>query len=71
LSTYKLSREDRDALTLYLQGVAKLQVQSRKLLEGQGSITESEGRLTNELQSLPSDTARVVRIKSEALILDS
>jgi hypothetical protein len=48
-----------------------LQVQSRKLLEGQGSITESEGRLTNDLQALPSDTARVVRLKSEALILDS
>ena len=71
LSTYKLSKEDRDALTLYLQGVAKLQVQSRKLLEGQGSITESEGRLTNELQALPNDTARVIRLKSEALILDS
>jgi hypothetical protein len=71
LATYKLDKDDRDALTLYLQGVAKLQVQSRKLLEGQGSITESEGRLTNDLQALPSDTARVVRLKSEALILDS
>jgi hypothetical protein len=71
LSTYKLSREDRYALTLYLQSVAKLQVQSRKLLEGQGSITESEGRLTNELQALPNDTARVIRLKSEALILDA
>jgi hypothetical protein len=71
LSTYKLTKEDRDALTLYLQGVAKLQVQSRKLIEGQGSITESEGRLTNEMQALPNDTARVIRLKSEALILDS
>ena len=71
LATYKLSGEDRDALNLYLQSVAKLQVQSRKLLQGQGAITESEGRLTNDLQALSNDTARVVRLKSEALILDS
>jgi len=71
LASYKLSAEDRDALTLYLQSVAKLQVQSRKLLQGQGAITESEGRLTNDLQALPNDTARVVRLKAEALILDS
>ena len=69
LSTYKLSQEDREALQLFMQKYAQLTVQSRKVFQGQGAVTEREGQLAAELEALPTDTARVIRVKSEALEL--
>lgn len=69
LSTYKLTTEDREALQLFMQKYAQLTVQSRKVFQGQGAVTEREGQLAAELEALPTDTARVIRVKSEALEL--
>jgi hypothetical protein len=69
LSTYKLTQEDREALQLFMQKYAQLTVQSRKVFQGQGAVTEREGQLAAELEALPTDTARVIRVKSEALEL--
>jgi hypothetical protein len=52
-----------------MQKYAQLTVQSRKVFQGQGAVTEREGQLAAELEALPTDTARVIRVKSEALEL--
>ena len=63
----KLSKEDREALQLFAQEYAKLTVQFRKAarVPGEGATTEREGDLYAALGALPTDTARVIRMKSE------
>jgi len=69
LESYKLSKDDRQALQLLAQKMSQLTVQFRKSARapGEGATTESEGRLYAELGALPSDTAAVIRLKMEAL----
>jgi len=69
LETYRLDANDRQALQLMAQKLSQLTVQFRKSARapGEGATTESEGRLYAELGALPSDTAKVIRLKMEAL----
>jgi hypothetical protein len=69
LETYKLKPEDREALMMFMQAYAKQTVEFRKESRspGEGATTESEGLLFSQIGALPSDTARVVIMKSEAL----
>lgn len=69
LESYKLSPQDREALMMFMQAYAQQTVAFRKEARapGEGATTESEGLLFSQLGALPSDTARVVIMKSEAL----
>jgi len=69
LETYKLKPEDREALMMFMQAYAQQTVAFRKEARapGEGATTEAEGLLFSQLGALPSDTARVVIMKSEAL----
>jgi hypothetical protein len=71
LETYKLKPEDREALQMFMQKYAELTVNFRKVARapGEGATTESEGLLFSQLGALPSDTARVIILKSHALEL--
>jgi len=71
LETYKLSPQDREALQMFMQKYAELTVNFRKVARapGEGATTESEGLLFSQLGALPSDTARVIILKSHALEL--
>ena len=67
LSSYKLSKEDREALQMFAQKYAQLTVQFRKAarVPGEGATTEREGDLYAQLGAMPTDTAKVIRLKSE------
>jgi len=69
LESYKLSQNDREALQLLAQKMSQLTVQFRKSARapGEGATTESEGRLYADLGALPSDTAKVIILKMDAL----
>ena len=71
LETYKLSPQDREALQMFMQKYAELTVNFRKVARapGEGATTESEGLLFSQLGALPSDTSRVIILKSHALEL--
>jgi hypothetical protein len=68
---YKLQDKDIEALQMYAQKSAQLTVELRKAsrVPGEGSTTESEGRLYSQVEALPTDTARVIGLKSELLAL--
>lgn len=63
----KLSKEDREALQLFARDYANLTVAFRKAarVPGEGTTTEREGDLYASLGALPTDTAKVIRLKSE------
>jgi len=63
----KLSKEDREALQLLAREFANITVLFRKAarVPGEGATTEREGDLYAALGALPTDTARVIRMKSE------
>jgi len=63
----RLPPQDREALQLFAQQYANLTVQFRKAarVPGEGATTEREGDLYAALGALPTDTARVIRLKSE------
>jgi hypothetical protein len=67
LSSYKLSKEDREALQMFAQKYAQLTVQFRKAarVPGEGATTEREGDLYAQLGAMPTDTPKVIRLKSE------
>jgi hypothetical protein len=67
LASYKLEKEDREALQMFAQKYAQLTVQFRKAarVPGEGATTEREGDLYAQLGAMPSDTAKVIRLKSE------
>jgi hypothetical protein len=68
---YKLQDKDIEALQMFAQKSAQLTVELRKASRapGEGATTESEGRLYAQVEALPSDTARVIGLKSELLAL--
>jgi hypothetical protein len=67
LASYKLSPEDREQLQMFAQKYAQLTVQFRKAarVPGEGATTEREGDLYAQLGAMPTDTAKVIRLKSE------
>ena len=69
IQQYKLNDADIEALQMFMARQAELTVQFRKSARapGEGATTESEGRLFASLGVLPSDSARVIRLKSEFL----
>lgn len=68
---YKLQDKDIEALQMFAQKSAQLTVELRKASRapGEGATTESEGRLYAQVEALPTDTARVIGLKSELLSL--
>jgi hypothetical protein len=68
---YKLTNNDIEALQMFAQKSAQLTVELRKVSRapGEGATTESEGRLYSQVEALPTDTARVIGLKSELLAL--
>lgn len=69
IQQYKLNDADIEALQMFMARQAELTVQFRKSARapGEGATTESEGRLFASLGVLPSDSSRVIRLKSEFL----
>lgn len=67
LASFNLSKEDREALQMFAREYANLTVQFRKAarVPGEGATTEREGDLYAALGAMPTDTARVIRLKSE------
>lgn len=63
-----LTNEQIDALQMFAQSAAQLNIQFRKTMQGQGQITEKESQLAAELGAMPSDSDVVIRLKSELLI---
>jgi hypothetical protein len=68
---YNLQDKDIEALQMFAQKSAQLTVELRKASRapGEGATTESEGRLYAQVEALPTDTARVIGLKSELLAL--
>jgi hypothetical protein len=66
---YKLDQKDIAALQMFMQDSARLTVQLRKTsrVPGEGSITESEGRLYAQVEALPTDMSSVIQMKSQLL----
>lgn len=69
IQQYKLSDTDIEALQMFMARQAELTTQFRKSARapGEGATTESEGRLFAQLGVLPTDSAKVIRLKSEFL----
>jgi hypothetical protein len=67
----KLPKEDREALQMFAQQYAQLTTAFRKAarVPGEGATTEREGDLYAALGALPTDTAKVIRLKSEFIEL--
>jgi hypothetical protein len=68
---YKLTDKDIEALQMFAQKSAQLTVELRRSsrVPGEGATSESEGKLYSQVEALPSDTARVIGLKSELLAL--
>jgi hypothetical protein len=63
-----LTTDQINTLQMFAQSAAQLNIQFRKTMQGQGQITEKESQLAAELGAMPSDSATVIRLKSELLI---
>jgi hypothetical protein len=63
----KLPKEDREALQMFAREYAQLTTAFRKAarVPGEGATTEREGDLYAALGALPTDTSKVIRLKSE------
>jgi hypothetical protein len=68
-----ITQGDLDALQMFAQANAKLTVELRKQsrVPGEGATSENEGKLYATVESLPSNSARVIRLKSDLLELRS
>lgn len=71
IKQYELSSNDLTALQMFMQKNAQLQSRGRQLnrTPGEGSISDYETRLLGGIYALPSDSARAIILKSDALIL--
>lgn len=71
LASYKLNKGDREALQMFARDYAEMTVAFRKSsrVPGEGATTEREGDLYAALGAQPADTSRVIRLKSEFLVL--
>jgi hypothetical protein len=66
-----ITEKDLQALQMYSQASARLVTELRKQsrVPGEGATSESEGKLYATVEALPSDSSRVIRLKSELLEL--
>ena len=71
IAGYQLKKEDLDALKLFYRDAAEITVMSRQSsrIPGEGAFTESEGRLFETLGILKDDSADVVKLKAEAMLV--
>jgi hypothetical protein len=71
IAQYQLSENDLTALQMFMQKNAQLQTRGRQLnrTPGEGSMSDFETRLLGGIYALPSDSARAIILKSDALIL--
>jgi hypothetical protein len=69
----KLTGKDLEALQMFNQKSAQLTTEMRKASRapGEGATDKKEGELYAAVEALPTDTARVIGLKSELLILRS
>jgi hypothetical protein len=69
VAQYKLNQNDIDALNMFGQKVGQLQINSRQLnrTPGEGSTSDFETKMFGAIYAMPSDSARVIVLKSEAL----
>jgi hypothetical protein len=69
LGEYKLTKEDLTALQMFAQKSSELQTRGRQLnrTPGEGSMSDYETKLLGGIYALPSDSARAVILKSQAL----
>lgn len=67
---YKLTKEDIEALQLFQQKQSAITAEMRKISRtpGEGATDRAEGQLYAAVGVLPSDSARVLAIKSEAIM---
>lgn len=68
---YKLQDKDIEALQMFAQKSAQLTTQMRRVSRapGEGATDRKEGELYASVEAMPSDTARVIGLKSELLSL--
>jgi hypothetical protein len=68
-----ITQGDLDALQMFAQANAKLTVELRKQsrVPGEGATSENEGKLYATVESLPSNSSRVIRLKNDLLELRS
>ena len=73
IDQYKLTGKDLEALQMFNQKSAQLTTEMRKSSRapGEGATDKKEGELYAAVEALPTDTARVIGLKSELLILRS
>lgn len=73
IEQYKLTGKDLEALQMFNQKSAQLTTEMRKAsrVPGEGATDKKEGELYAAVEALPTDTARVIGLKSELLILRS
>jgi hypothetical protein len=71
ISEYQLTNNDIEAMQMFAQKSAQLTVELRRSSRtpGEGATSESEGKLYAQVEALPTDTARVIGLKSELLEL--
>jgi hypothetical protein len=67
---YQLTSEDISALQLFQQKQSAITAEMRKLsrIPGEGALTGTEGKLYEAIGLLPTDSAKVLALKSEAII---
>jgi len=67
---YQLTPEDISALQLFQQKQSAITAEMRKMSRstGEGATDKSEGRLYEAIGLLPTDSAKVLALKSEAII---
>jgi len=73
IDQYKLTTKDLEALQMFNQKSAQLTTEMRKASRapGEGATDKKEGELYAAVEALPTDTARVIMLKSDLLVLRS
>jgi len=69
IASYKLTPSQIDALNIFASKTGQLQINSRQLnrTPGEGSTSDFETKMFSSIYAMPSDSARVIVLKSEAL----
>jgi len=67
---YQLTREDIEALQLFQQKQSAITAEMRKMARtpGEGATDKAEGQLYAAIGLLPTDSAKVLALKSEAMV---
>jgi len=62
-----ITKKDRDAYGLFLRNLAQLTVLERRMSRGEGTISDKETGLFQQVNLLPSDSALGIRLKAELI----